>query len=151
MVYKSILVSLPVLIPGGMCAPPLRVSCPVLMVMRTDSRNKNTCRARGTVIYTHGNATDIGGAAEEAKTMSRELECNVVVPEYPGYGVAGGYATEDTVDAVVHATIRLMIETLGTPANRVILYGRSVGTGPAAAAAARLSRVCFSYTLNPDS
>jgi hypothetical protein len=25
--------------------------------------------------------------------MARELECNVIVPEYPGYGVAEGFAT----------------------------------------------------------
>lgn len=69
--------------------------------------------------------------------MARELECHVIVPEYPGYGISGGYATEDTVDAVVHAAIRLATETLGTPAHCLILYGRSVGTGPAAAAGAR--------------
>jgi hypothetical protein len=32
------------------------------------------------------------------------------------------------VDAAVHAAIRLATETLGTPADRLILYGRSVGT-----------------------
>lgn len=58
---------------------------------------------------------------------------------YPGYGMAEGMATEDTVDAAVHAAIRLATETLGTPADRLVFYGRSVGTGPAAAAAARLS------------
>lgn len=80
-VYRITMVPLHVLIPGGMCAPPGRLQCPALVVLRTDSRVKDKCRARGTIIYTHGNATDLGGTAEEAKTMSRELECNVIVPE----------------------------------------------------------------------
>ena len=51
-------------------------------------------------MYLHGNGTDIGGVAEEAKALSRDLECHVVVPEYPGYGLAEGSSNEDSVDAV---------------------------------------------------
>ena len=58
----------------------------------------------------HGNAADLGGAAEEAKTLARELECDVIVPGYPGYGVAEGFATEDTVDAAVHAVGAVHVE-----------------------------------------
>lgn len=63
-------------------------------------RKSNRCRARCTVVYLHGNGTDIGGVAEEAKALSRDLECHVVVPEYPGYGLAEGSSNEDSVDAV---------------------------------------------------
>ena len=59
--------------------------------------------------------------------------------EYPGYGLAGGSANEDSVDAATHAGCRVATECLGTPLERLIVYGRSVGTGPAAAAAARMS------------
>ena len=137
--YRSVLVPMQVLAPGGICAPPERLKCPALLVLRVDARASGTCRARGTIVYTHGNATDLGGTAEEAKTLSRELECHVIVLEYPGYGVAEGKPTEDTIDAAMHAAIRLATDILGTPTDRIVLYGRSVGTGPAAAAAARLS------------
>jgi hypothetical protein len=53
-VYLTLMVPLHVLIPGGMCAPPGRLQCPALVVLRTDVRVKDTCRARGTIIYTHG-------------------------------------------------------------------------------------------------
>ena len=43
-------------------------------------------------------------------------------------------------DAAVHAAIRMATETFKMPVDRLILYGRSVGTGPAAAAAARMSK-----------
>lgn len=144
--YRTMLLPTQVLVPGGICAPPTGLQCPALAVLRCDSRNSSKCRARGTIIYTHGNATDLGGTAEEAKTLARELECHVIVPEYPGYGVAEGSATEDSVDAALHAAIRLATETLGTPFDCIVLYGRSVGSGPAAAAAARL---CESQAVPP--
>jgi pimeloyl-ACP methyl ester carboxylesterase len=140
-VYKTIIVHLPVLVPGGLCAPPVRIECPCLVVLRADSSARaKRCRGKGVIVYLHGNGTDIGGTAEEAKTLARELDCHVIVPEYPGYGLAEGVAGEDTVDATTHAAIRFACETMGAPLSRLILYGRSVGTGPAAAAAARLSR-----------
>ena len=89
-VYKTIVVKLPVLVPGGLCAPPTRVACPCLVVLRADVQTLARCRGRGVILYLHGNGTDIGGAAEEAKTLARELDCHVVVPEYPGYGLAEG-------------------------------------------------------------
>mmetsp|Transcript_2900 Transcript_2900/g.12459 ORF Transcript_2900/g.12459 Transcript_2900/m.12459 type:complete len:349 (+) Transcript_2900:206-1252(+) len=146
-VYKTIVVHMPVHVPGGMCAPPVRIDVPCMIVLRADlgtvdpntRRKSNRCRARCTVVYLHGNGTDIGGVAEEAKALSRDLECHVVVPEYPGYGLAGGSANEDSVDAATHAGCRVATECLGTPLERLIVYGRSVGTGPAAAAAARMS------------
>ena len=143
-VYKTIVVKLPVLVPGGLCAPPTRVACPCLVVLRADVQTLARCRGRGVILYLHGNGTDIGGAAEEAKTLARELDCHVVVPEYPGYGLAEGTPSEDSVDAVAHAAARFIEKTMGAPRDRVIIYGRSVGTGPAAAAAARLSRGAFS-------
>jgi len=136
-VYKTCAVHLPVLVPGGLCAPPRQIECPVLAVFRADFETSRRCKGRGAVIYLHGNGTDIGGVSEEAKTLARELECHVFVPEYPGYGLAEGESTEDTVDATTHACVRFVTETLGVPNDRLLLYGRSVGTGPAAVAATR--------------
>ena len=81
-------VHMPVHVPGGMCAPPIRIDVPCMIVLRADlgtvdpntRRKSNRCRARCTVVYLHGNGTDIGGVAEEAKALSRDLECHVVVP-----------------------------------------------------------------------
>ena len=70
-VYKTIVVKLPALVPGGLCAPPTRVACPCLVVLRADVQTLARCRGRGVILYLHGNGTDIGGAAEEAKTLAR--------------------------------------------------------------------------------
>ena len=138
-IYKTVMVRLPVLVPGGLCAPPKRIERPCLAVFRADAKHLKRCKGKGCVIYLHGNGTDIGGASEEAKTLARELDCHVLVPEYPGYGLAEGESNEDTVDAVTHACIRFAVELLRVPHDRLVLYGRSVGTGPAAAAAARMT------------
>ena len=139
-IYKTTVVRLPVLVPGGLCAPPRRIECPCLAVLRADAKQLKKCKGKACVVYLHGNGTDIGGAAEEAKTLARELDCHVLVPEYPGYGLAEGESSEDSVDAATHACVRFAVETLGVPHERLVLYGRSVGTGPAAAAAARMTR-----------
>jgi len=138
-IYKTVLVKLPVLVPGGLCAPPRRIECPCLAVLRADAKQLKACKGKACVLYLHGNGTDIGGAAEEAKTLARELDCHVLVPEYPGYGLAEGESSEDSVDAATHAAVRFAVETLGVPHERLVIYGRSVGTGPAAAAAARMT------------
>ena len=138
-IYKTTVVRLPVLVPGGLCAPPRRIECPCLAVLRADAKQLKKCKGKACVVYLHGNGTDIGGAAEEAKTLARELDCHVLVPEYPGYGLAEGESSEDSVDAATHACVRFAVEILGVPHERLVLYGRSVGTGPAAAAAARMT------------
>ena len=138
-IYKTVVVKLPVLVPGGLCAPPRRIECPCLAVLRADAKQLKACKGKACVLYLHGNGTDIGGAAEEAKTLARELDCHVLVPEYPGYGLAEGESSEDSVDAATHAAVRFAVETLGVPHERLVIYGRSVGTGPAAAAAARMT------------
>jgi pimeloyl-ACP methyl ester carboxylesterase len=138
-IYKTVVVKLPVLVPGGLCAPPRRIECPCLAVLRADAKQLKACKGKACVLYLHGNGTDIGGAAEEAKTLARELDCHVLVPEYPGYGLAEGESSEDSVDAATHSAVRFAVETLGVPHERLVIYGRSVGTGPAAAAAARMT------------
>ena len=135
-IYKTVVVKLPVLVPGA-CAPPRRIECPCLAVLRADAKQLKACKGKACVLYLHGNGTDIGGAAEEAKTLARELDCHVLVPEYPGYGLAEGESSEDSVDAATHSAVRFAVETLGVPHERLVIHGRSVGTGPAAAAARR--------------
>jgi len=94
-VYKTLLLSLPCLVPGGLCSPPVHATAPCLVVLRLDAtRPEGPCKGRGVIVYAHGNAVDIGAVAEEAKAMSHHLHCHVIVPEYPGYGVAKGKPCE---------------------------------------------------------
>ena len=59
--------------------------------------------------------------------------------EYPGYGLSPGAACAAGVDRHVRATYEHVTVTLGVRPERVVLFGASVGTGPAARLAAEVS------------
>jgi abhydrolase domain-containing protein 17 len=93
--------------------------------------------ARFTVIYCHGNAEDIGqiGFALE---LLREIGFSVLAFDYRGYGMSSAVqptaagATKD-VDAVY----RYARDELGLSDRELVVYGRSIGSGPAVALASR--------------
>ena len=85
----------PVPRPRRVVFAPVHATAPCLVVLRLDAtRPEGPCKGRGVIVYAHGNAVDIGAVAEEAKAMSHHLHCHVIVPEYPGYGVANGKPCE---------------------------------------------------------
>lgn len=45
--------------------------------------------ARYTLVYSHGNATDIGAMHDRCAGISRALGVNVIAYDYTGYGVSG--------------------------------------------------------------
>ena len=84
-----------------------------------------------TIIYSHGNATDIGAMFPLQAVLVHSLECNVVSYDYSGYGESGGVPMENNtykdITAVFHYTVA---NVTGGDASKVILYGQSVGSGP---------------------
>lgn len=84
-----------------------------------------------TVLISHGNAEDLGVLAPFLREMHR-AGFGVLAWDYRGYGLSTGGPTSSAstlrdVEAVyVHA-----VGTLGIPASRLIVHGRSVGSGPA--------------------
>jgi acetyl esterase/lipase len=62
----------------------------------------------------------------------------VVVVEYPGYGLSPGTACSEGVDRHVRAAYEHFTVTLGVRSERVVIFGASVGTGPAARLAAQV-------------
>jgi abhydrolase domain-containing protein 17 len=86
--------------------------------------------ARYTMIYSHGNAEDLG----HLRGVLQDLRANgfaVLAYDYRGYGLStpvrptARRATEDVAAVYRHATT-----TLGIEPSNLILYGRSVGSGP---------------------
>ena len=95
-------------------------------------------RAAITVLYAHGNAEDLGQVAPWLEELHR-AGFAVLAFDYRGYGMSTGGppsaagATSDMETVYHHA-----VETLKTPPSRLVLYGRSVGSGPATDLAARV-------------
>ena len=83
------------------------------------------------VIYCHGNACDIGECYHTLKHEAARWRALVVLVEYPGYGIVPGPASAAGIDRHVRATYDHFTKALGVHPSRVVVYGCSVGTGPA--------------------
>ncbi|XP_076940532.1 uncharacterized protein LOC143609766 [Bidens hawaiensis] len=94
-----------------------------------------------TVLYSHGNAADIGQMYELFCELSLHLRVNLLGYDYTGYGRSSGKPTEHNTYADIEAAYRCLIETYGAKEEDIILYGQSVGSGPTLDLASRLSRL----------
>eukprot|EP00923_Selenidium_pygospionis_P023906 GHVN01041600.1.p1 GENE.GHVN01041600.1~~GHVN01041600.1.p1 ORF type:complete len:1093 (+),score=121.52 GHVN01041600.1:128-3406(+) len=92
------------------------------------------------VLYFHANATDIGEARPRLQCLSNRCGVNFLVFEYPGYGLLDVYApTAKGVDLCALAAFRFLTDTLGYESSSILLYGRSIGCGPAAQLASNVA------------
>lgn len=104
------------------------------IVCRVPSSNSETTsegKKTMTMIYSHGNATDIGAMHPLQLILSNSLECNVVSYDYSGYGESGGVAMESTTYTDILGVYKWTLENVcNGDESRIVLYGQSVGGGP---------------------
>eukprot|EP00435_Cladocopium_sp_Y103_P071068 s637_g36.t1 len=93
--------------------------------------------SRYLIIYFHSNAEDLGLCRWFCRFMHEQFQVHVLAVEYPGYGVCGGRPTPEGVIANAHAALQFVNKTLKLPLDRILAFGRSLGTGPAIALASR--------------
>ena len=96
-----------------------------------------------TIIYSHGNATDIGAMFPIQVILALSLQCHVVVYDYSGYGESGGVPDEHNTYNDIDAVYKYVLENVAVdkkPSN-IILYGQSVGSGPCCYLASKDERV----------
>lgn len=88
--------------------------------------------ARFLVFYLHSNAEDLGQCYSFCSLIREQLQVHVLAVEYPGYGICpGGQATEASVTANAFAAFRFVRDILNWPLDSIMIFGRSIGTGPA--------------------
>jgi uncharacterized protein len=90
---------------------------------------------RGAVLYFHGNAGDLSSWGHSAEPfVSRGF--NVLMPDYRGYGKSIGPLTEQAL----HDDARLALQHLRKDFadEKIVIYGRSIGSGMAVPLAAGL-------------
>jgi dienelactone hydrolase len=84
-----------------------------------------------TILFAHGNATDLGAMRDHLLDLSRRLRVNVMAYEYTGYGLsAGDRPTVSHTLADSEAAYDFLVRTYPAESERVILYGQSIGSGP---------------------
>uniref|UniRef100_A0A7N0TJZ8 Serine aminopeptidase S33 domain-containing protein n=1 Tax=Kalanchoe fedtschenkoi TaxID=63787 RepID=A0A7N0TJZ8_KALFE len=94
--------------------------------------------ATTTLLYSHGNAADIGQMYELFVELSIHLKINIFGYDYSGYGQSTGKPSENSTYADIEAAYRCLEKTYGAKQEDIILYGQSVGSGPTVDLAARL-------------
>lgn len=83
-----------------------------------------------TVLYSHGNAVDLGQMMPFYKELSVRLGCHIVGYDYSGYGCSTGSPSARNTLADVEACLQHLEDVYNTPPEEVIAYGQSVGSGP---------------------
>jgi fermentation-respiration switch protein FrsA (DUF1100 family) len=91
-----------------------------------------------TILYAHGNAEDLGVVAPMLEELRRHGFA-VLGFDYRGYGASsGGPTTTSGAIRDIESVYQYAVHTLGVQPSRLVLYGRSLGGGPATDLAARL-------------
>ncbi|OMO69213.1 putative Protein bem46 [Corchorus olitorius] len=97
--------------------------------------------ATSTLLYSHGNAADLGQMYELFIELSIHLRVNLMGYDYSGYGQSSGKPSEQNTYADIEAAYKCLEESYGTKQEDIILYGQSVGSGPTLDLAARLPQL----------
>ncbi|KAL3629490.1 hypothetical protein CASFOL_026712 [Castilleja foliolosa] len=97
--------------------------------------------AKLTLLYSHGNAADLGQMYELFSELSIHLRVNLMGYDYSGYGQSTGKPSELNTYADIEAAYECLQVNYGVKEEDVILYGQSVGSGPTLDLASRLSRL----------
>jgi uncharacterized protein len=93
-------------------------------------------RAKRAILYFHGNAEQVGDLVDLVAHLRDTLDAAVFVFDYRGYGQSDGRPNEAGCIADGRAAQTWLANKLGTPANQIVLMGRSLGGGVAVAIAA---------------
>jgi fermentation-respiration switch protein FrsA (DUF1100 family) len=81
---------------------------------------------RGVVLFFHGNAGNISHRLDSIRIFV-ELELDVLIIDYRGYGQSTGKTTEQGTYLDAQAAWDYLIENRNIPAERIIVFGRSLG------------------------
>ncbi len=96
--------------------------------------------ATQTILFCHGNAEDLGMMFERMKELAKKLSVNILAFDYTGYGMSlpiGERPSENMLYRNIDAAYEYLTQVRKTPPSSIILYGRSLGGGPACYLAAK--------------
>ena len=80
-----------------------------------------------TIIYAHGNGTDIGMMHNYISDLAMQLKVSVLLFEYSGYGESTGKASEKHIYADIKSAYNYLL-SIDINWKSIILYGQSIGS-----------------------
>lgn len=83
------------------------------------------------LIYFHGNAEDLKSSYDLIDMLRSILNVHVVAVEYPGYGLYKGKCKEQAILYDAECVYKFICDELNYIGKDVLIFGRSIGTGPA--------------------
>jgi pimeloyl-ACP methyl ester carboxylesterase len=89
-----------------------------------------------TILFSHGNAEDIGDDQALLERI-RAAGFAVLAYDYQGYGTSEGKPSEGHACNDENAAYNFLVQTIHIQPNKIIVFGRSVGSGPATDLASR--------------
>ena len=124
--------------------PPACVAEQVDFYIATESGTKIACIRRTptemvdgpVILYSHGNAEDLGHLIPFLDETS-ERGFQIIAYDYPGYGLSEGKPSESGCYEAIDATYQYLVKELKIDPTRIVVWGRSLGTGPSCYLASR--------------
>jgi fermentation-respiration switch protein FrsA (DUF1100 family) len=92
--------------------------------------------ARATVLFFHGNAGNLSHRTDILQTFA-DLDADVLIVGYHGYGKSAGEPSEASLYLDADAAYAYLTEQRGVPPSRLVVFGESLGGGPAIDLASR--------------
>lgn len=96
--------------------------------------------AKQTILFSHGNAEDLGMMFARMKELAVKLSVNIMAYDYTGYGMSlpmGEKPSENMVYRNIEAAYEYLTKVRMIQPSDIILYGRSLGGGPSCYLAAK--------------
>lgn len=90
-----------------------------------------------TILFSHGNAVDLGQMLPFYRELSKELRVNVCGYDYSGYGCSGGAPSVAASIADLETVYTWLLAYHKRQPGDIVLYGQSIGSGPSVDLAAR--------------
>lgn len=89
-------------------------------------------KAATVILFFHANAEDLGMCFAMLKHTRDQFKVNVLAVEYPGYGLLKHLVpTEDSLYEVALTAFRFLVDQIGVRYSQIVIFGRSLGSGPA--------------------
>eukprot|EP00756_Hemistasia_phaeocysticola_P047968 Hpha_TRINITY_DN22418_c0_g1::TRINITY_DN22418_c0_g1_i1::g.94943::m.94943 len=89
-----------------------------------------------TLLYFHGNGEDLAKGMSKVAEISRRTRCDVLAVEFEGYSLAEGQPSQKALYEDAEAGLQYLVGT-GVALDDIVVFGRSLGSGPAVELATR--------------